>query len=132
MSDLSRAAACAALLLLAAPARSETRAIDVPLVIPPAFLERLLVEQVFTEPDTTARIEKGDDACNEIVLSKPVLRPLGGRIFVTAHGRAQAGVSWLGSCYRPFTWEGEVEAEEDARVAKDAPAVEFRVVNSWL
>jgi len=125
-------AACAALLLWAAPARSETRGVDVPLVIPPEFLERLLVRQVFTEPDSSARIASGAEACNEIVLTKPELRPLGGRIFVTAHGRAEAGVSLFGSCYRPFTWEGEVEAEEDPRVAKDAPAIEFRVVNSWL
>jgi soluble lytic murein transglycosylase-like protein len=132
MSVRLRAAACAATLLLSAPASAEISRVEVPLVIPPAFLQRLLVEQVFTEPETTARIAAAADACNEIVLSEPVLRPLGGRIFVTAHGRAQAGFSMFGSCYTPFTWEGEVEAEEDARVAKGAPAVEFRVVNSWL
>jgi hypothetical protein len=66
------------------------------------------------------------------VLSKPSLRPLGERIFVTAHGRAQAGFTLFGSCYRPFGWEGEIEAEEDVRLARDAPAVEFRVSNSWL
>ena len=132
MSACLRAAACAAILLLSAPTRAETRRVEVPLVIPPAFLERLLIEQVFTEPETTARIANGAEACNEIVLSHPVLRPLGGRIFVTAHGRAQAGFALFGACYRPFTWEGEVEAEEDARVAGAAPVVEFRVVDSWL
>jgi hypothetical protein len=123
---------CGLLLLLGAPGRAELRRVDVPLVLPPAFLERLLVEQVFTEPEATARIRPGAESCNEIVLSEPALRPLGGRIFVTAHGRAQAGFSLFGSCYRPFDWEGEVEAEEDARIAPDGQAVEFRVVNSWL
>jgi len=121
--------ACAALLLLAAPSAAETRRVEVPLVLPPAFLERLLVEQVFTEPETTARIAR---SCNEIVLSEPALRPLGGRLFVTAYGRAQAGFSLFGACYQPFAWEGDVEAEEEPRVAAGAPAVEFRVVNSWL
>jgi hypothetical protein len=126
-----RAAASVALLLLGAPGAAETRRVEVPLVIPSAFLERLLVEQVFSEPETTARIV-GVDPCNEIVLSEPALRPLGGRISVRAHGRAQAGFSLFGACYRPFAWEGELEAEEDARVAPDAAVVEFRVVNSWL
>jgi soluble lytic murein transglycosylase-like protein len=124
--------ACVALALFGAPSHAEMRRVEVPLVIPPAYLERLLVEQVFHEPETTARIVPGADSCNEIVLSQPALRPLGGRIFVTAHGRAQAGFSLFGSCYRPFQWQGGLEAEEDARVAEDAAAVEFRVVNSWL
>jgi soluble lytic murein transglycosylase-like protein len=128
----ARAAACAALLPLAAPAFAETKRVEVPLVIPPAFLERLLVEQVFTDPETTARIVARGDPCSEIVLSKPSLRPLGARIFVTAHGRAQAGFQLFGGCYRPFDWEGEVEAEENPSVAEGAPAVEFRVSNSWL
>jgi hypothetical protein len=128
---LARAAACAAL-LLAGAASAETKRVEVPLVIPPAFLERLLVEQVFTDPETTARIVARGDPCSEIVLSKPSLRPLGERIFVTAHGRAQAGFTLFGGCVRPFDWEGEVEAEENPSVARDAPAVEFRVANSWL
>ena len=103
-----------------------------PLVIPPAFLERLLVEQVFTEPDTHARIVNAADSCNEIVLSQPALRPLGGRIFVTAHGRARAGFTLFGACYQPFDWEGQLEAEEEPRIAPGGQAVEFRVVNSWL
>ena len=107
-----RAVACAALLALAADSSAETRTVEVPLVIPPAFLERLLVEQVFTEPDTHARIVHAADSCNEIVLSQPALRPLGGRIFVTAHGRARAGFTLFGTCYQPFDWEGQIEAEE--------------------
>jgi hypothetical protein len=125
------AAACAALVLCGA-ASAETKRVEVPLVIPPAFLERLLIEQVFTDPETTARIVAPGDPCSEIVLSKPALRPLGPRIFVSAHGRAQAGFTLLGSCYRPFAWEGEVEAEENPSLARDTPAVEFRVSNSWL
>jgi soluble lytic murein transglycosylase-like protein len=108
------------------------RRVEVPLLIPPAFLERLLAEQVFTGPETTTRIVPRADPCNEIVLSQPSLRSLGGRIVVTAHGRAKGGFSLLGACFRPFKWEGEVEAEEEARIARRAAAVEFRVVNSWL
>jgi hypothetical protein len=51
---------------------------------------------------------------------------------VTAHGRAQAGFQWFGSCVRPFDWEGEVEAEENPSIAPGAAAVDFRVSNSWL
>jgi hypothetical protein len=124
--------ACAAVLLVPAPCGGAVRRVEVPLVIPPAFLERLLVEQVFNEPDTTARIVAGAGSCNEIVLSQPALRPLGGRLSVTAHGRARAGLSLFGRCYRPFTWEGEVAAEEDVRIAEDGTAALVRVSNSWL
>ena len=130
--DCVCAAACVALLALSGAASAETKRVEVPLVIPPAFLERLLIEQVFTEPETTARIVARADPCSEIVLSKPALRPLGARIFVTAHGRAQAGFTLFGGCRQPFRWEGEVEAEENPLLARDAPAVEFHVVNSWL
>jgi hypothetical protein len=68
------------LLLLAAPSDAETRRAEVPLVIPFPFLERLLVEQVFDDPGMTARVVAASDACNEIVLSSPALRPLGGRV----------------------------------------------------
>ena len=129
------AGACSTLLLLCllcGTAAAETKRIEVPLVVPTAFLERLLVEMVFTEPETSARIVAPGNPCSEIVLSRPTLRPVGARLFVGAHGRAQAGFTAFGSCYRPFAWEGEVEAEEEARLARDAPAVEFRVANSWL
>jgi hypothetical protein len=102
------------------------------MVIPPAFLERLPDRAGVHGAGTTARIVAKADPCNEIVLSQPALRPLGGRLAVTAHGRAQAGFTLFGTCYRPFEWEGEVEADEAARVARGAPAVEFQVVNSWL
>jgi hypothetical protein len=120
------------LLLLGAPSAAETRRAEVPLVIPFPFVERLLVEQVFDDAETTARVVAAGDACNEIVLSEPSLRPLGGRVLVAAHGRAQAGFTLFGICRRPFAWEGKVEAEEDARIAPGAAVVEFRVVNSWL
>src|SRR5262245_25206162 len=104
--------------------------VEVPLVVPPAFLEHLLVEQVFTEPGTTARITAIADPCNEIVLSEPRVASAEGRLRVTAHGRAEAGVSWLGGCMRPLSWEGEIEAEEEVGLAPGAPVVLFRVVNS--
>jgi hypothetical protein len=126
------AAACAALLALTRAAAAETKRIEVPLVIPAAFLERLLIEQVFTDPEESAHIVAPGEPCSEIVLSKPTLRPLGARLFVTAHGQAQAGFTLFGSCRRPFSWEGEVEAEEDPRIAQDGHAVEFHVANSWL
>ena len=112
--------------------RAETRTVEVPLVIPPAFLERLLVEQVFTEPDTTRASCTQRTRATRSCSSQPALRPLGGRIFVTAHGRARAGFTLFGSCYQPFDWEGQVEAEEEPRIAPGGQAVEFRVVNSWL
>ena len=127
-----RPAVFLALLLLCAPSEAETRRVEVPLSIPQAFLERLLMEQVFTGPETTAQLVSSPDSCNEIVLSQPALRSLGGRIVVTAHGRARAGLSMFGTCFRPFDWEGELEVEEDVRVAPRTAVVGFRVTDSRL
>jgi len=119
--------------LLALPAAADLKRVDVPLVIPPDFLERLLIEQVFTDPDRTAHVAAVADPCSEIVLSQPSVRPRDGGIGVHAHGVAQAGFTLLGTCYQPFGWEGEVDALEQARLAPHgAPVVEFHVVDSSL
>lgn len=119
-------------LLCASESRAEARIVDLTLVVPHAFLHRLLVTQVFTEPGETARVTSVADPCNEIVLSEPRVGSVGDRLVVTVHGEALAGFSWLGGCFRPFSWEGEIEAEEDARLAPDAPIVSFPVADSRL
>ena len=130
---LARFACAPAALLAAWSARAEPRPVEVPLVVPHAFLRRLLVEQVFTEPGTTARITALADPCNQIVLSEPrVGSAAGDRLLVAAHARAQAGLSWPGGCIQPLAWEGEIEAEEQVRLAPGAPVVLFTVVNSSL
>ena len=108
------------------------RTVELPLRVPDAFLRRLLVEQVFTEPDATARVVSVADPCNQIELTEPRVAHADGRIVVSAHARAQAGLSWLGRCVRPFGWEGELDAEEELRPLAGAPVVLFRVVDSTL
>jgi hypothetical protein len=133
MPARSLAAALAIGLLLGASAgRAEPRRVELPLLLPHAFLQRLLVEQVFSEPDGSARITAKADPCSEIVLTQPTLGSLGDRLVVTAHGRAQAGFSFGGDCFRPFSWEGEVETQEEVHLSPDAPVVGFRVVESRL
>jgi hypothetical protein len=119
-------------LWLALPAVADTKRVHVPLVIPPDFLERLLIEQVFTDPERTAHVVAVADPCSEIVLSQPSVRPRDGGVGVHAHGVAQAGFTFLGTCYQPFGWEGEVDALEQVRLAHGAPMVEFHVVDSSL
>jgi soluble lytic murein transglycosylase-like protein len=121
-----------AALAVAGAAGAETRRVEVPLLVPSTFVERTLVEQVFTEPGATARIVARADPCSEIVLSKPALLALGDRFLVTAHASAEAGFQLAGRCRRPFAWEGELEAEQAPRLTRSATAVEFPVVNSWL
>jgi soluble lytic murein transglycosylase-like protein len=127
-----RAALAALLWLLAARAGAEARRVEVPLLVPAAFLAAQLRAQVFDDPGTIARIESADAPCNEIVLSEPALAAGAGRIRVTARGEARAGFTLFGACYRPFAWQGLVEAEEDAAVLPGGAVVEFRVRDSWL
>jgi hypothetical protein len=127
------AAALLGALLFAPAADADLKRVDVPLVIPADFLEQLLIEQVFTDPDRTAHVLAAADPCSEIVLSHPSVRPRDRGLGVHAHGVAQAGFTLLGTCYQPFGWEGEVDALEQARLApQGAPVVEFHVVDSSL
>src|SRR5262245_5106334 len=126
-----RAALCVAL-WLALPAAAATERVEVPLVVPHEFLGRLLVEQVFTEPGPRATITGAADPCSEIVLTDPTLRAETGRLHLSAHGVADGGFTLLGFCFQPFTWEGEIDADQEARLAPGAEAVEFHVVDSQL
>jgi hypothetical protein len=131
-SRIQFAAIAIASLLAASVSRAESRIVELPIVVPHEFLQRLLVEQVFTEPGPSARVVAIADPCNEIVLSAPRVASSGDRLVVSAHAEAVAGFSWPGGCFRPFSWEGEIDAEEDARLEPDAPVVSFPVVDSRL
>jgi soluble lytic murein transglycosylase-like protein len=122
---------CAAL-LVAGAAGGEVRRVELPLVVPPAFLERLLIEQVFSDPGTTARSVAQADPCSEVVLSQPLLTAQEGRIVVGADADAEAGFTLLGVCRRPFSWAGTLDAALAPRLAPGASAVDFHVTNSWL
>lgn len=126
-----RAALCAAL-FLAHPAAAAMQRVEVPLVVPHEFLGRLLLEQVFTEPGPRATITAEADPCSEIVLTDPTLRAETGRLHLSAHGVAEGGFTIFGFCFQPFDWEGEVDADQEARLAPGAQAVEFHVVDSQL
>lgn len=128
----SLAGALAALLALCSSARAEIRGVEVPLLLPDAFVERLLIEQVFTEPGPSARITAIADPCNQVVLSEPRVGHAPGRLIVTAHARAEAGFSWFGSCILPLTWEGEIDAEEAVRLAQGVPVLLFSVEDTTL
>ncbi len=122
-----------ALLCAAGAARAAPQLVEVPLLLPDAFLRRLLVEQVLSEPGERVRLTPSGDPCSEVVLSQPQVAHARGRIAITLHARAVAGASlWVGGCVRPLEWEGLIEVQQEVRLARGAPVALFRVVDSSL
>ncbi len=124
---------CAAFLaLLALPAHGATRAVDVPLHIDHAFLRQLLVAQVYTGPDQTARVWDDGSGCNVLTLSNPRVDAAGARLRVLSDGVARLGTAIGERCLNVIDWRGTVEVLEEAALDPGAPIVRFRVVDSNL
>jgi hypothetical protein len=117
----------AALLLGAAPAGAGD--VRVPLTVDPAFLERLLAAQVFTEPDGTARVET-PDRCSRLVLAAPSVSAAGDGLRVGAEARARVGLGVGGACWLLLGWDGVVEAREEPVLERGATVVRFRAVDA--
>ena len=129
-SRLPRAALAGALLLVL-PALAAAREIVVPMQLDDAFLRQLLLTQVYTGPDQTARVDDGSD-CNFVVLSDPQIDGIDDRLRIRSAGRARAGISLVTFCIPLIDWTGTVEIVEQPVIDPALPVVRFRVVNSNL
>jgi soluble lytic murein transglycosylase-like protein len=119
--------------LAAASARAELRRIELPILVPDAFLRQLLVEQVFTDPGETLRVEAARDPCSQSVLSNPEVTHPAGRIRITARVRAQAGVTlWVDGCVDPLHFDGFLDVDEEVSLEPGTAIARFRVADSQL
>lgn len=124
-------AALAGVLLLVLPRLTAAREIVVPMQLDHAFLRQLLLTQVYTGPDQTARVDDGKD-CNFMVLSDPRVDGIDGRLRIRSAGRARAGIAVVTFCLPLIDWTGTVEIVEEPVLDPALPVVGFRVVDSNL
>ena len=129
---MSPRAVAIALCLLALPAGAATRDVEVPLQLDHPFLRQMLLHQVYTEADNTARVWDDGSGCNFMVLSNPRTHAAGNRLRVVSDGVARVGTAVGSKCLNVIDWSGTVEVFEAPELdAKDA-IVRFRVVDSNL
>jgi soluble lytic murein transglycosylase-like protein len=131
LSRLPRAA-LAGVLLLALSRAAAAREIVVPLQLDHAFLRQLLLRQVYTGPDQTARVWDDGSGCNFLVLSEPQVDGTDDRLRIRSAARARTGLAIGSVCITPIDWSGTVEILEQPVLDPVLPVVRFHVVDSNL
>jgi hypothetical protein len=127
---IARTARLVALLLVALVAiDAGAREVRVPLQLDTAFLLQQLREQVYRDPDATARVADAS-GCNDLVLSAPAISLAETRLRVETAVDGEVGVPVLGWCMLASPWSGEVAALEEPFLDPARAAIHFRVVDS--
>jgi hypothetical protein len=127
---VSPRAVAIALCLLALPAGAATRDVEVPLQLDHPFLRQMLLTQVYTQADNTARVWDDGSGCNFMVLSNPRTNAAGNRLRVVSDGVARVGTAVGSKCLNVIDWSGTVRcssAELDAKDRSSASASSIRI-----
>jgi hypothetical protein len=128
---LLRAALAGALLCLAAGPVA-AREVVVPIQLDHTFLRQLLLTQVYTGAEQTARVWDDGSGCNMLVLSDPRVDSQNGRLRIRSAGHARVGTAVGTVCLTLLDWNGTLEVFEEPVLDAAAPVVHFRVVDSNL
>lgn len=108
------------------------RTLTVPLRLDHDFLQRLLVDHVYTGQGGTTEAWNDGRECNSLVLSDPEIDSREGRLVIRTAARARVGAWVMARCVSLHSWDGRIEVLEEPRVDPHAPIVRFRVVDSNL
>jgi hypothetical protein len=106
--------------------------IKVPLQLDYALLRQILLEQVYTGPNRTARAFDDGANCNSLVLSDPKVASDAGRIRIVSAAEASVGNVTDGDCSRVLQWRGFIELLEQPVLAPGLSAIQFTIVDSKL
>src|SRR5438552_4122009 len=103
---LSAAVLATTLLATAAGARE----VGFPLLVDHALLRASLARQLGEERDGSALVWGTRGSCRSLVLSDLRGGPAPGRVRITAQVTAHLGFRFLGFCFAPLSWKGNVES----------------------
>src|SRR6266704_3584868 len=103
---LSAAVLAATLVATAA----EAREVVFPLVVDHALLRASVARQLREEADGSALVWGTRGGCRSLVLDDLRVGPAAGRVRVTAQATAHLGFRFLGFCFAPLSWKGNVES----------------------
>jgi len=97
-----------------------------------ALIRHILLEQVFTAPNNTARVWDDGNDCNSLVLSDPKIGPDAGRIRIISAAAAKVGDMQDGRCSPVLQWQGSIELFEQPVLAPGLSAIQFSIIDSKL
>ncbi len=103
---LSAAVLAATLVATAA----EAREVVFPLVVDHALLRASLARQLGEEADGSALVWGTRGGCRSLVLRDLRVGPAAGRVRVSAQATTHLGFRFLGFCFAPLSWKGNVES----------------------
>jgi hypothetical protein len=106
--------------------------VKVPLNFDYALMRQLLMEQVYTAPNRTARVWDDGMDCNLLILTDPAIGPEAGRIRIASMAEAKVGEVKDGHCSSLLQWQGSLLLKAQPVLAKGLSAVRFHVVDSEL
>lgn len=120
------------LALLVLSAQAWCVEIKVPLQMEYALLRQILLEQVYTGPNHTARAFDDGMKCNSLVLSDPKVASDAGRIRIISAAEANLGNVKDGQCSQALQWQGFIELVEQPVLAPGLSGLRFTIVDSKL
>lgn len=106
--------------------------VSVPLKLDYQFLRLILLEQVYTDQNNTARVLEEQTDCSTLVLSNPQIGPDAGRIRIVSAVEARFGSRIADQCWHIPKWQGFIEVFLAPAIIPEKPTIEFKVVDSNL
>ncbi len=97
-----------------------------------AFIRRLLLAEIFDQPDQSARIWEDPAGCGHLTLRDPQVRTAQGALHIRSTGEASWGVPFGERCLMLTSWSGWIELFEQPELDPDEPIIHFRIVDSRI
>lgn len=122
-----RFAVIAALLL---PLQCIARQVSVTVHLEDEFLRQLLITQVFTQPNESARVLDDGRGCNSLVISRPQVASRSSGVTTLSTGQARVGTPLSNKCLSVINWDGFVEVIQEPRLSQEDHIIQLRVLDS--
>jgi hypothetical protein len=117
---------------VACPAAAAAVPVEFDLPLADALLGQLVREQVYTDPDGTARVWDDGHACNSMRLSAPEVAAQAGLLRTRSRVAARIGTVVGNRCLALAEWNGHVEIFQEPVPGAAPGEVVFRVADSRL
>lgn len=115
------------LLTFALPARSQP--VEVPLQIDYDFIRKMLLTELYTGPDNTAKVWDDGHGCGYLTLSDPQLNGQKGLVRIVNKMQTRLGARLGGQCIALLNWEGFLETFQQPTLDAKKSIVTLPVVN---
>jgi hypothetical protein len=118
--------------LLAYASFADARTLQVPVRFGDELIRQYLIEEAYTDADTTAQAWDDGYGCNYLTLSDPKVAIESGTVRVTSAAHGQVGTALGDQCLVLPDWSGVIEVYEQPALSAQPGVVEFQVVNSKI